>query len=146
MGGEVVWWVVVLVLTCLAPLLLLLYFQPTPLPSLLIPNPPHSPLIGWVSPPFVVGCVLVADKRDTSTCCVWWRFQTPTILNRNFNFHCSISYSDTKIMKIIVYILYIYKDVSTILHQTILICGGVYMVISFQSYEISIYIEKTCWF
>jgi hypothetical protein len=75
MGGEVVWWVVVLVLTCLAPLLLLLFFQPTPLPSLLISNPPHSPLIGWVSPPFVVGCVLVADERDTSTCRVWRSFK-----------------------------------------------------------------------
>ena len=42
-----------------------------------------------------------------------------------------------------VYILYICKDVSTISHQAILICEGVYIVISFQSYEISIYIKKT---
>ena len=69
-------------------------------------------------------------------------FQTPTILDRNFNFHRSISYSDLKIVKIIVCILYICKDVYTSLNYAILICGGVYMVISFQSYEISIYIKK----
>ena len=32
-------------------------------------------------------------------------FQTPTILDHNFDFHRSISYSDPKIVKIIIYIL-----------------------------------------
>ena len=41
------------------------------------------------------------------------------------------------------YILDIYKNVYRILFQAIHICGLVYMVILFQSYKISIYIENT---
>jgi hypothetical protein len=40
-------------------------------------------------------------------------FQTPTIFDRDFNFHCSIFYRAPKIVKIIIYILYICKSVST---------------------------------
>jgi hypothetical protein len=125
----------------LAPLLLLHFFPPTPLPSRPIPNPPFSPLMGWVKRWHACS----GRERDADLSCLA-EFQTPTFLNCNFDFHSSISYSDPKIVKIIVCIHYICKDVSMILNLEILICGGVYMVILFQSYEISIYIEKMCWF
>jgi hypothetical protein len=90
-------------------------------------------------------CAHSRREREADLSCLA-EFQTPTILDHNFDFHHSISYSDLKIVKIIVCILYIWKDVYTILNQEILICGGIYMVISFQSYEISIYIKKMCRF
>ena len=49
-------------------------------------------------------------------------------------------------MKIIIYILYVHDNVSTILHGAILIHGFDCVIISFQSYRISFYIENTCWF
>jgi hypothetical protein len=65
-------------------------------------------------------------------------FQTLTIFDCDFNFHCSIFYRSHKIAKI--------KNVSTILIQALFICGLIYMVISFQSCKISIYIAIPCWF
>src|ERR1700683_5114229 len=44
-------------------------------------------------------------------------------------------------MKIIIYILYIHENASHNLIREILNCGFGYMVISFQSYKISIYID-----
>jgi hypothetical protein len=73
-------------------------------------------------------------------------FQTPTIFNCAFNFHHSIFYRSPKIMKIILYILYIYKNVSTNLIKAIPICEFVYTVILFQNYKISIYIKNMCRF
>jgi hypothetical protein len=69
-------------------------------------------------------------------------FQTPTIFDHNFDFDCSISYRASKIMKIIIYNLYIFKNLFTILTQAMLISVSVYMVISFQSYKISFYIKN----
>jgi hypothetical protein len=86
--------------------------------------------------------VLVADERDVDLSRLA-EFQTPTIFDHNFDFHCTIFYRGPKIAKMIIYIIYICKNVSTILIQAILICGCVYMVISFQSYKITIYIENT---
>jgi len=63
-----------------------------------------------VSPSSVVGCMLV-DKRDM-LCLA--EFETLTIFNHNFDFHCTIFYRSPKIVKIIIYILQIYKNVSTI--------------------------------
>ena len=53
----------------------------------------------------------------------------------DFDFHCSMFYRSPKITKIIVYILYIRKNVSKIL---ILICWFDCVVISFQGYRISL--------
>jgi len=64
-----------------------------------------------VSPSSVVGCMLV-DKRDILLCLA--EFETLTIFNHNFDFHCTIFYRSPKIVKIIIYILQIYKNVSTI--------------------------------
>jgi len=69
--------------------------------------------------------------------------QTPTIFDRDVEFHRNIFYRLPKIVKVIMYILSIYKNVYRILLKAIHICGLVYMVISFQSYKISIYIEHT---
>ena len=63
--------------------------------------------------------MLIADKRDTNLSHLV-EFQTPT---NNFSFHCSIFYSDPKIVKIIIYILYICKNLSTISSESILICA-----------------------
>ena len=41
-------------------------------------------------------------------------FQTPIILDRDFYFHRSIFYRAHKIVKIIIYTLYVHKNVSTI--------------------------------
>jgi hypothetical protein len=60
-------------------------------------------------------------------------FQTPTIFDRNFDFSRSIFYRCLKIMKIIVYVLYIHNNVFLILLTAILICSIGYIVISFQS-------------
>ena len=67
--------------------------------------------LGWA---LVVSCVLVVNERDTNLSHLA-EFQTPTIFNCNFNFHCSIFYRGLKIVKIIIYILYICMNVSTIL-------------------------------
>jgi hypothetical protein len=64
----------------------------------------------------------------------------------DFNFHHSIFYRSSKIANIIICILYIHKNVFTILIWTILICGFAYVVILFQSCKISIYIKVLCWF
>ena len=42
-------------------------------------------------------------------------FQTPTIFDRNFDFHHSIFYRIPKIVKIITYVLYTCENVSAIL-------------------------------
>jgi hypothetical protein len=42
-------------------------------------------------------------------------FQTPTVFDCDFNSHHSLFYWPPKIMKIILYILYVHKNVSTIL-------------------------------
>ena len=73
-------------------------------------------------------------------------FQTPTIFDHDFDLHRSIFYNAPKIVKIIIYILYIHRKVSTIYIWAILSRGFNYMVISFQNYKISIYIEIPCQF
>src|SRR5882762_441447 len=70
-------------------------------------------------------------------------FQTPTIFNCEFDLHCSILYRSLKILKIVNYILYIHKNVSIILICMNLNCEFGYVVISFQSYKISIYINNS---
>jgi hypothetical protein len=141
MGGEVVWWVVVLFVLTWHPFCFS-SFPPTPLPYLPTPSPPYSPLTSCVT--VVRGRLRGCSGREE---CVHLsrlaEFQTPTIFDRDFEFHRSIFYRPPKIVKIIMYILYIYKNVYGILFQAIHICGLVYMVISFQSYKISIYIENT---
>jgi hypothetical protein len=70
-------------------------------------------------------------------------FQTPTIFDRDFNFHRSIFYRAPKIVKIIIYILYICKSVSTNFNLSNFNLWVCLYGISFQSYKISIYIQNT---
>src|SRR5882762_6012366 len=101
-------------------LLLLLVFSthsplPTLLPSLLTPNSPDSPLVGCV--PFVCGQLCACSGRERLRCIDLSRlaeFQTPTVFDRNFYFHRSICYGCFKIVKIIIYTLYMNRNVSTI--------------------------------
>jgi hypothetical protein len=87
---------------------------PTPLPSLPTPNPPYSLPIDRVT--VVCGRLRACSGRerrvDLSRLA---EFQTPTIFDRDFDLHRSIFYRAPKIMKIIKYILYIHKNVFTIL-------------------------------
>ena len=140
-----VWWVVVVVLTCCPGAPPVSLFLLSPLSSLLYPSPPYSPLVGCVTS-FVVSCVLAVDERLGLGCvdlsCLA-EFETPTVFNRAFYFHRSIFSRYHKIVKIIICILYIYKNVSTMLISAIPICGFDYLVISFQNYRISIYIDNT---
>ena len=55
--------------------------------------------------------MLVVDERDADLS----EFETPTIFDRDFDFHRSIFYRAPKIVKIIIYIFYICENVSTIL-------------------------------
>ena len=74
------------------------------------------------------------------------KFQTPTVFDRDLDFYCSTFYRYAEIMKIIIYILYVHKNVSYNLIPEILSCECGYVVISFQSYKISIYIDIPRWF
>ena len=90
---------------------------PTPFPSLPTPSPPYSPLTGCVT---IIhgrlrgcsgqeGCVDLLHLAE---------FQTPTILDHDFNLHCSIFYifyGLPKTVKIIIYIIYIGTNLFTIL-------------------------------
>ena len=58
--------------------------------------------------------MLVADERDADLSSLA-EFQTPTIFDRDFDFHRSIFYRAPKIVKIIIHILYICENVSKIL-------------------------------
>ena len=102
----------------------------------LLPSPQH----GVLPPSFVVRSVLtmVALRRGLVALA---EFQTPTIFDRDFDFNCRSFHSPSKIMKIIIYILYIYGNVSRISIQAISICGFINVIISFQSCRISFYIE-----
>jgi hypothetical protein len=89
-------------LTCAPPASpFLLYPLPSPLYPLL--TLPYSPLIGCVTS-FVVGCVLVVDERERERLDLsrLAEFQTPTIFDRDFDFHRSIFYRSPKIVKIII--------------------------------------------
>ena len=130
------------VLTCCPGAPPVSLFLLNPLSSLLYPNPPYSPLVGCVTS-FVVSCVLAVDERRRVDLSRLAEFETPTIFDRAFYFHRSIFSRHPKIVKIIICILYIYKNVSTILISAIPICGFDYLVISFQNYRISIYIDNT---
>ena len=62
--------------------------------------------------------MLVVDKRDASTCRVRSRlaeFQTPTVFDRDFDFHHSIFKKFPKIVKILIYIFDIHENASMIL-------------------------------
>jgi hypothetical protein len=66
-------------------------------------------------------------------------FQTPTIFDRDFNFHCSIFYRAPKIVKIIIYILYICKSVSTHLNLSnfnLWVCLYGYFVSELQNFHL----------
>ena len=67
MGGEVVWWVVVVVLTCSPGAPPVSLFLLNPLSSPLYPNPHYSPLVGCVTS-FVVGRVVGGVLRRASSC------------------------------------------------------------------------------
>ena len=73
-------------------------------------------------------------------------FQTPTVFDHDFNFHCNTFHSSPKIMKIIIDILYIHKNVSAVLIWAILICGFGCMIILFQRCRISFFIKIPCQF
>jgi hypothetical protein len=86
---------------------------PTPFPSLPTPSPPYSPLTGCVT--VVCGWLHGCSGREghvNLSCLV--EFQTLIILNRDFDFHRSVFYRALKIVKIIIYPLYVHKNVSTI--------------------------------
>ena len=74
---------------------------PTLLPSLPTPNPTDSPLMGCVT--FVRGRLRACSGRerrvDLSRLA---EFQTPTIFDRDSNFHHSILYKFPKFVKIII--------------------------------------------
>ena len=98
------------------PFLLLLLFSThsPPLPSLPNPNPPYSLLTDRVT--VVCGRLRACSGRERRVDLTRLaEFQTLTIFDRDFDFHRSIFYGAPKIVKIIKYILYIYKNVSTIL-------------------------------
>ena len=81
--------------------------------SLPTPSPPYSPLMGCVT---VVrgrlrGC---SGSVNLSRLARLVEFQTPIILDCHYDFHCSIFYRAHKIVKIIIYPLYIHKNVSMI--------------------------------
>ena len=85
---------------------------PTPFPSLPTPSPPYSPLMGGVT--FVRGRLRGCSGRERRVnLSRLAEFQTPIILDHDFNFHHSIFYRAPKIVKIIIYPLYIHKNVST---------------------------------
>jgi hypothetical protein len=87
---------------------------PTPLPYLPTPNPPYSLLIDRVT--VVCGRLRVCSGRERRVgLSRLAEFQTPTIFDCDFDLHRSIFYGAPKIVKIIKYIFYIYKNVSTIL-------------------------------
>jgi len=71
MGGEWLWWVVVVVLTCCPGAPPVSLFLLNPLSSLLYPNPPYSPLVGCVTS-FVGQLRACRDEGDSdsdaSTC------------------------------------------------------------------------------
>ena len=58
--------------------------------------------------------MLVVDERDADLSRLA-EFQSPTIFDRDFDFHRSIFDRAPKIVKIIIYIFYICENVSTIL-------------------------------
>jgi hypothetical protein len=68
-------------------------------------------------------------------------FQTPTVFNCDFDFPCSTFYRSPKIVKIIIYILYIYENISPILMLAIQICGFGNVINLFQSCRIPFYIK-----
>jgi hypothetical protein len=82
---------------------------PTPFPSLPTPSHPYSPLTGCVTVHgWLHGC---SGRVNLSRLA---EFQTPIILDHDFDFHCSIFYRAHKIVKIIIYTLYVHRNVSTI--------------------------------
>ena len=100
------------------PFLLLLLFSthspPLSTHSQSTPNPPYSLLTDRVT--VVCGRLRACSGRERRVDLTRLaEFQTPTIFDRDFDFHRSIFYWAPKIVKIIKYILYIYKNVSTIL-------------------------------
>ena len=101
------------VLTCyLVPLILLLISFTHPSPP--TPSPPNSPLVGCVAFVRLRACSGQETRSvDLSRLARVAEFQTPTIFDRAFDFHRSRFYRPRKIIKIIIYILYIYKNVST---------------------------------
>jgi len=126
----------------LVPLLFLFFFSTH--------SPPSSTLTlltaHWWLCDFVHGQLRACRGRETRTrvdLSHLAEFETPTVFDRAFYFHHSIFPRYPKIVKIIICILYIYKNVSTILISAIPICGFDYLVISFQNYRISIYIDNT---
>src|ERR1700676_3452928 len=106
------WW---FVLTC-CPSCFSLSSLPTILPSLPTPNSPDSPLVGCV--PFVHGRLCACSGRErlgrVQDLSRLVEFQTPTVFDRDFDFHRSICYGRFKIVKIIIYTLYMNRNVSTI--------------------------------
>jgi hypothetical protein len=58
--------------------------------------------------------VLAVDERGIDFRTRLAEFQTPTIFDRDFDIYRSIFYSGPKIVKIIIYTLYVHNDISTI--------------------------------
>ena len=115
--------------------------------SLPLPLCPLPPLPETTCPPgrrsFAVGrCSAAVHEQGLDwQCPVLAEFQTPTIFDCNFYFSCSSVYSSPKIVKIIIYILYIHKNAVAISIWKIPVCGFGYVVILFQSSRIYFYIE-----
>jgi hypothetical protein len=143
----VVWWKGWVCSPCyLLPLLSFLFFSTSFLPSL-------CPLLYPSPRPIGVGCLLFVVGSDQ-----WMRWRRVRRLvafsgvsnsdrfDHDFDFDHSTFYSSRKIVKINIYILYTHKNVSYNLFREILNYGFGYVVLSFQSYKIYIYIDIPRWF
>ena len=87
-------------------------YPPHPFPSFSLSShfPPRDPWMGWVQSESLV----VVDLTVQHALLRLAEFQTLTIFDHNFYFHCSTFYSNPKIVKIIKYALYIHNNVSMI--------------------------------
>ena len=121
-----------------APLLVLPSSLPSLLPSLPTSTPPCNNLVGWVTFMVGVGAGNGWLRRPIGDIA---EFQTPTLFDCDCEFDYSTFYRSPKIVKIIRYILYIHRNVTTNSIWAILIYGIGHMVISFESYRISLYID-----
>jgi hypothetical protein len=148
-GSEVVWRMEWVLLTwwhpsCLSCLSCLSFAYLSP-PSLPTPTPPWDQL-----PAGGVVCssrwVWMQEACEGGTRVHLVEFQTPTIFDCGFGLHCSTFVKSLKIVKIIIYIHYIRKNVSPISIWPILICGLGYVAILFRSCIISFYINIPRWF
>ena len=136
------WWWCLVLLTCWPS-------TPAAFPSVLYPLP--SPLFSlpflpatlwWVAQvSFVRGWCWCREGNAREMQPRWAEFLTLTFFDRDFDFNHSTFSKARKIMKIIVCVIYIDGNAYKILVWTIVNCVLCCVVVSFQSYKISLFIE-----